>query len=156
PGPGKMKVAASIAALVLVAGVAGAAPVRAEPIATGQRTVEADGTRLTVFTYRPSGCPDPSLLLVVHGAARDADRYRDFARPLAARHALLVAAPLLDQPRSPSGPSQRGGIVGREGGVEPPQAWTGRLVLALVEWARRQEGRPLAYSLIAHSAGGQF
>src|SRR5215831_18242551 len=97
-----MKVAASIAALVLVAGVPGAAPARAEPIATGQRTVEADGTRLTVFTHRPSGCPDPSLLLVFHGAARDADRYRDFARPLADRHCLLVVAPLFDQHRFPS------------------------------------------------------
>ena len=26
----------------------------------------------------------------------------------------------------------------------------------LADWARKQEGRPLAYSLIAHSAGGQF
>ena len=29
-------------------------------------------------------------------------------------------------------------------------------MLALVDWVRRQEGRPLAYSLIGHSAGGQF
>ena len=27
---------------------------------------------------------------------------------------------------------------------------------ALVEWVRQQEGRPLAYSLLGHSAGGQF
>ena len=37
-----------------------------------------------------------------------------------------------------------------------PRDWTGRLVLGLADWARKQEGRPLAYSLIAHSAGGQF
>jgi pimeloyl-ACP methyl ester carboxylesterase len=29
-------------------------------------------------------------------------------------------------------------------------------VLALVDWVRQQEGRPLAYSLLGHSAGGQF
>ena len=34
--------------------------------------------------------------------------------------------------------------------------WTGTLVLDLVAWAREQEGRPLPYSLLGHSAGGQF
>ena len=34
--------------------------------------------------------------------------------------------------------------------------WTGRLALALVDWVRRQEGKTLAYSLLAHSAGAQF
>jgi hypothetical protein len=29
-------------------------------------------------------------------------------------------------------------------------------VLDLVDWVRRQEGRPLAYSLLGHSAGAQF
>ena len=30
------------------------------------------------------------------------------------------------------------------------------MALALVDWARRQEGKPIAYSLLAHSAGAQF
>jgi len=149
-----MKIVASIAALVLIAGWLNAAA--ADPITTGQRIAEADGTRLTVFTYRPAECSDPSLLLVFHGAQRDADRYRDFARPLADRHCLLVVAPRFDQHTFPSWRYQRGGIVDKHGAVTPPQAWTGRLVPGLVEWARRQEGRALAYSLIAHSAGGQF
>ena len=34
--------------------------------------------------------------------------------------------------------------------------WTGTLVLDLIAWARGQEGRPLPYSLLGHSAGGQF
>ncbi len=40
--------------------------------------------------------------------------------------------------------------------VQNPSDWSGRLVLALVDWARQQDGRPLAYSLLGHSAGGQF
>jgi pimeloyl-ACP methyl ester carboxylesterase len=40
--------------------------------------------------------------------------------------------------------------------VQNPSDWTGRLVLALVDWARQAEGRPLAYALLGHSAGGQF
>ena len=41
-------------------------PLAAEPIAagTGQQIADVGGTRLPVFTYRPAGCSDPSLLLV--------------------------------------------------------------------------------------------
>src|SRR6266446_5197035 len=57
----------------------------AEPIAAGlgQQTVRLGNTPLPVFTYRPTGCADPSLLLVFHGAERNAEDYRDYARGLA-------------------------------------------------------------------------
>jgi pimeloyl-ACP methyl ester carboxylesterase len=141
---------------VLVSSLLGVTPVLAGPIATGQQTADVDGTRMTVFTYRPAGCSDPSLLLVFHGAQRDAADYRDYARPLADRQCVLVIAPLFDRHTFPSWRYQRGGIVGKTGAVQDARDWTGRLVLGLVDWARLQEGRPLAYSLIAHSAGGQF
>ena len=66
------------------------------------------------------------------------------------------------------GGTWRSGMVGgsdrnwlfRMAGYEPLIAWdrdwTGTLVLDLVAWARGQEGRPLPYSLLGHSAGGQF
>jgi pimeloyl-ACP methyl ester carboxylesterase len=130
----------------------------AEPISAGagKQTVNLGGTRMEVFTYRPAPCSDPSLLLVFHGAARDAEDYRDYARPLADRHCMLVIAPLFDRKRFPSWRYQRGGIVDATGRVRNPREFTGRLVLDLVDWARKQEGRDLPYSLIAHSAGGQF
>jgi hypothetical protein len=127
----------------------------AEPIGTGRQTVDLHGTRLEVFSYRPQ-CTDPSLLLAFHGAQRDAEDYADFARPLADRLCTLVLAPRFDRKRFPSWRYQRGGIVDDDGVVQRPRDFTGRLVLDLVDWARRQEGRPLAYSLIAHSGGGQF
>ncbi|HEY9360298.1 MAG TPA: hypothetical protein VIQ50_07695 [Xanthobacteraceae bacterium] len=40
--------------------------------------------------------------------------------------------------------------------VQDGRDFTGRLVLDLVDWVRREEGRPIAYSLFGHSAGGQF
>jgi pimeloyl-ACP methyl ester carboxylesterase len=144
------------AAAVLIGCLLGSTPIRAEPIATGRQTADANGTPIDVFTYRPGGCADPSLLLVFHGAQRDAADYRDYARPLADRHCLLVVAPLFDKHSFPSWRYQRGGIVRKNGTVRNPRDWTGRLVPGLAEWARKQEGRPLAYSLIAHSAGGQF
>jgi len=133
------------------------APVTAEPLRAGsaRQTVDLSGTRMEVFTYRPA-CSDPSLLLVFHGAARDARDYRDYARTLADRLCMLVVAPLFDRKRFPSWRYQRGGIVDDMGVVQNPRDFTGRLVLDLVDWVRKQEGRNLAYSLIAHSGGGQF
>ena len=145
-------------AVVVVLSCALVAPaVAAAPIASGngQQTIDIAGTRMTVFTYRPPNCSDPSLLLVFHGVARNARAYRDYARPLADRNCLLLVAPLFDQRDFPGWRYQRGGIV-KGGAVQPPSDWSGNLVPALVGWVRQQEGRPLAYSLLGHSAGGQF
>ena len=43
-----------------------------------------------------------------------------------------------------------------DGVVQDPADWTGNLALDLVAWARTQEGKPLTYSMIGHSAGAQF
>jgi hypothetical protein len=122
----------------------------------GRQTIDLGGTRLPVFTYRPGGCSDPALLMVFHGAARDAENYRDYARPLADRLCLLVVAPRFDRRVFPAWRYQRGGIVDDGGAVQNPRDWTGKLVLDLADWVRRQEGRTLPYSLLAHSAGSQF
>jgi dienelactone hydrolase len=134
-----------------------ATPVAAEPIptASGRQTVDLNGTRLAVFTYRPASCSDPPLLLVFHGNARNARSYRDDVRALADRDCLLVVAPRFDQRAFPVWRYQRGGIV-KDGTAQNPRDFTGRLVPAIVDWVRRQEGRPLAYFLLGHSAGAQF
>ncbi|HZD27122.1 MAG TPA: hypothetical protein VE251_00310, partial [Xanthobacteraceae bacterium] len=93
--------------------------------------------------------------LVFHGIARNARTYRDDARALADRLCLLVVAPLFDRQAFPGWRYQRGGIV-KDAAVQDARDFTGRLVLDLVDWVRRQEGRPIAYSLFGHSAGGQF
>src|SRR5437667_13146 len=49
-------------AVVLICALLGSTPILAGPIATGQQTAEVNGTRMTVFTYRPAGCSDPSLI----------------------------------------------------------------------------------------------
>src|SRR4029077_10454417 len=117
------------------------------PLGSGRRTADVDGTRLTVFTYRPA-CPDPSLLVIFHGIARNAADYRDYARSLADRDCLQVVAPLFDKRAFPLWRYQRGGVV-RDGVVQKPGDWTGRLALALVDWVRRQEGKPLPHSRLA-------
>jgi len=66
-------------------------------------------------------------------------------------------APRFDKERFPLERYQRGGLVDKEGRVQPPERWTYAAVPRLVERIRADEGRPaLPYYLIGHSAGGQF
>jgi pimeloyl-ACP methyl ester carboxylesterase len=147
---------AAVAALMLSMPMAMSAPGAAEPLpsGSGERRLDLGDVRLTVFTYRPA-CSDPSLLLVLHGQNHNADDYRDWARPLADGHCLLVVAPRFAKSQFPRWRYQHGGIA-RDGAVQDPSEWTGRLVLDLVERIRQLEGRRMPYSLIGHSAGGQF
>ena len=124
------------------------------PAGSGERRLDVGGMHLTVFTYRPA-CSNPSLLLVFHGQNHNADDYRDWARPLADRHCMLVVAPRFPKSQFPRWRYQHGGVA-RDGVVQDPSKWTGRLVLGLVERLRQIEGRNMPYSLIGHSAGGQF
>ena len=126
------------------------------PSGAGELTATIEGVPLQVFTYRPEGCALSGALLVFHGLERDARGYRDFARTLADRLCMVVAAPLFDETRFPSWRYQRGGIV-HDGKVEPAGSWTVNFVPGLVAWVRAAEQRPdLPYALIGHSGGGQF
>jgi len=98
-------------AAVMLGALLGAAPLGAAPIETGRQIADVNGAPMVVFTYRPAGCSDPSLLLVFHGIARNARTYRDDARALADRLCLLVVAPLFDRQAFPGWRYQRGGIV---------------------------------------------
>jgi pimeloyl-ACP methyl ester carboxylesterase len=52
---------------------------------------------------------------------------------------------------------QRGGLVGADGAVQPPERWTYASIPRMVARVRELEGKPeLPYYLIGHSAGGQF
>jgi dienelactone hydrolase len=129
---------------------------RAAPIppGSGEQDARLGNTVLHVFTYRPN-CAEPSILLVFHGVSRNADDYRDHARPLADKLCMIVVAPLFDKERFPSWRYQYGGIVRRHQ-VQDPRDWTGRLVVDLMAWVRGQEGRNRPVFMIGHSAGGQF
>lgn len=122
----------------------------------GDVEVQLRDTSITVFTYRPRGCEQPTLLFVFHGLGRKASNMRDNATALADRACLLVLAPLFDKERFPNWRYHRAGVV-RKGRVQPTAEWTGSMVLALIDWGRRWSGDPAApYILFGHSAGGQF
>jgi pimeloyl-ACP methyl ester carboxylesterase len=120
----------------------------------GKYTVDLRGLPIDVFTYRPN-CPSTGILLVFHGVNRNAEGYRNVSRSLGDLLCMIVVAPLFDTERFPSWRFQFGGL-GYQRALQQPRDWTGQLVLELVAWFRQQEGRALPYSMIGHSAGGQF
>jgi hypothetical protein len=151
-----MSQGSKVASAALLACLMGG-PLHAGPIApgSGQQTADVDGTKFEISTYRPN-CSSPSILVVLHGLNRNADRYRDYARRLGDRLCMLVVAPKFDKERFPTWKYQRGGIVNNRGVVQPANQWTGNLAIGVAEWAQQQEGQLLAYSIIGHSAGAQF
>ena len=84
----------------------------------GTTSATINGTKLTVYTYHPKYCSNPSLLFVFHGLSRTASSYRDYAEPLADRYCMIVMAPLFDLERFPSWSYQRGGIV-HDNAIQP-------------------------------------
>lgn len=141
--------------LAVLAGILTAATAQAEiPVGRGDQTVDANGTSLKVFTYRPR-CENPSLLVVFHGLSRNAKGYRNAARPIANNMCMLVVAPLFDKRRFPTARYQRGGVMDGKR-LLPPKQRTLALVRPLVRWVFQQEGRRMDYAFIGHSGGGQF
>jgi hypothetical protein len=127
------------------------------PAGLARQTADLEGVSIEVFTYQPAGCAVSGAVLVFHGLDRNAEAYRDDATPLGQRLCMTVVAPLFDKARFPTWRYQRGGIVGDDGSVQPPQSWTVNLVPRLASWIRGKQGRAdLPYSLIGHSAGAQF
>ena len=141
----------------LAAGLISGACAHAGPIPAGadEQEVDLGGTQFDVFTYRPASCANPALLLVFHGLNRNADKYRDYAEPIADKRCMIIVAPLFDDERFPSWAYQRGGVV-KKNTVQSQKSWTFRYVADLIEWAQREERRALDVYMIGHSAGGQF
>ena len=118
----------------------------AEPIKSGNSNFYAKiiDTELEIFSYKPN-CKIKSILFVLHGLDRNADDCRDNAIVLGDKLCALIISPRFDKSRFPNSRYQLGG-----GGQ------TGEYVVKLAEWVQVQENRELPYSMIGHSAGGQF
>lgn len=148
-------------ALLAVLLACGAA-LHAEPYPEGKsrRVASINGEDIELFAYKPANYAGGPVLLVLHGLGTNATGYRDYAIPLADQLGFLVIAPLFDRKRFPVWRYQTGGLVrdqrAAELKVEPQNQWVGQTFLAIIESARKAEGKPdLGYALIGHSAGGQ-
>lgn len=123
-------------------------------VGNGKYTVDLQGLPMDVYTYKPN-CPIKGILLVFHGISYNAEGYRNITRGLGKHLCMIVVAPLFDKTRFPGWRYQMGGIVYHHS-LQPSRDWTAQLVLELVAWVRQQEGQALPYSMLGHSAGGQF
>ena len=122
----------------------------------GHSRVMAAGYEIQVYTYRPSSCEDPGILLVFHGKNRKAEGVRDKAVRIAEESCLMIFSPLLDEDRFPSWLYQRAGVI-KGGKVQPVQRWTYPIVQDLVSFARAEASEQnVPLYLFGHSAGGQF
>ena len=143
-----------LALCLLLIAAAHATPI---PAGIGARDIPTTGGVIKVFTYKPSLYTGGPLVLVFHGAGRNAEDYRNFAIAVAERFKVIVAAPLFDKERFPPPAYIRGGLLDADGKLRPREQWTYALVPQLIEALRTAESQPgLPYYLIGHSAGGQF
>ncbi len=143
--------------MFLLAGLVTLAGGQPLPAGPDRFVLENLGEPIEVFTHKPANYQAGPLLVVVHGSDRNAEEYRDHAKPIAERLGLIVVAPLFDATRFTDERYKRGGGMTKDGRLQPREQWTFNVIERLVAEVRRREGRPdLPYYLIGHSGGAQF
>lgn len=127
------------------------------PLGPAKLDIPVRGTTLEVFTYKPKSYQGKRMIMVFHGTLRNADEYRDHAQAMGDRFGALIIAPKFDAERFPNRRYHRGGILKEDGAAAPQEEWTYPFIPALAEEIRMRERKPkMPYTLIGHSAGGQF
>lgn len=129
----------------------------AVPNGAARLEIPVRGLTLEVFTYKPATYTGKRMIMVFHGTLRNADEYRDHAKAMGDRFGALIVAPKFDAARFPNRRYHRGGILREDGTAAPAEEWTYAMIPQIAEEIRRREGRPkMPYTLVGHSAGGQF
>ena len=106
---------------------------------------------MRVYTYRPRACDTTCpMVIVLHGAKRDASAYRDYWELAADRHRFLVVAPEFSQQNWPKAAAYNLGEVTKDGNREK---WAYSAIEHLFDEVRDGQA---TYVLFGHSAGGQF
>ncbi|HSG49012.1 MAG TPA: hypothetical protein VLA43_14420 [Longimicrobiales bacterium] len=161
---GRVLLAAVLAALAPALAPAGAPALHAQvqapdPFAPGRTTVQADlgGTVLNLWVYKPDNYVGDGFVLLLHGASRAAEAYRDNAAGFADRYGRLVVVPEFDAERFPNRLYQMGGVFREDGTFADPEERTFAYIPMLVDHIRTREGSgALPYILLGYSAGAQF
>jgi len=106
---------------------------------------------LDVYTYRPRRCDSRCpIVFVLHGAKRDASRYREYWELLADRYQVLIVAPRFSQERWPKAAGYNLGDMAAETDREK---WAYSAIEHLFDEVRDGHN---GYAIFGHSAGGQF
>lgn len=119
-----------------------------------------DGPAIPVRTYVPlRSTPTTPIVIVMHGASRDARRYFDDWLSLAEEHGLIVVVPEFSTPQFAKSARYNLGHVfdpdTKQSRAE--KLWTFSAIEPLFDAVvRRVGGKQSHYSLYGHSAGAQF
>ncbi|HSJ24142.1 MAG TPA: hypothetical protein VK929_05685 [Longimicrobiales bacterium] len=133
---------------------AGAGPF---PPGSSRVAVDFDGTTLNLWVYRPASYSGEGFVLLLHGASRAAESYRDNSRGFADEHGRIVVVPEFDAERFPNRRYQMGGVFRADGSLADPAERTYAFIPLIVEYVRQREGaQQLPWILLGYSAGAQF
>jgi hypothetical protein len=131
----------------------------AGPFPEGRSLVEAefDGTVLNLWVYKPDNYVGDGFILLLHGASRAAEAYRDNSRGFADTYGRLVVVPEFDSERFPNRRYQFGGVFRADGSFADLEEQTYAYIPKLVDYIREREREPdLSWVLLGYSAGAQF
>jgi len=127
------------------------------PLGSSEMKLDIRATELEIFCYKPKNYTGERMIMVFHGTLRNASDYRDHAIAMADRFGALIVAPKFDSERFPGRRYNRGGILKEDGTANPKEEWTYAFIPEIAKAVREREAKPkLPYTLIGHSAGGQF
>lgn len=120
-----------------------------------------DGSDLPVWTYVPPHIDRKTapIAIIMHGARRDPDRYRDEWTAQADRHGFIVVAPGFSRDDFPRANGYNLGFMRDTGTGEwrPKATWTFSAIEPIFEAVvSRLGGTQTQYTLYGHSAGSQF
>jgi len=110
------------------------------------------------YSMPPAAGPETPILIVVPGAKRNADFYRDAWHDLALAGGFIVLAVEGKETDFPSEYAYNaGGVITPQGKPVPEEEWTYSAIELLFDDFKQQFGsKRKKYSLYGHSAGGQF
>lgn len=127
------------------------------PVGKGLVNVDIGGTKLELYTYKPTSYNGERMIMVFHGVLRNADEYRDHSVAMGDRFKALIVTPKFDAERFPSRRYQQGGILKEDRSAAPSEEWTYAFIPKIFQAVKEMEAKSaMKYWLIGHSAGGQF
>jgi len=134
-----------------------------KPPAPGDFTFDFDdwsGPAVPVKMYVPeTATADTPIVIVMHGASRDLERYYNDWRTEGEKHGFIVVVPWFSADAFPGSARYNLGWVfdPDTGKKRPRKRWTFAAIEPLFDdVVRRVDGKQASYTLFGHSAGSQF
>lgn len=115
--------------------------------------------KMTVYTYLPQGvnAARARIVFVMHGASKNADKYRDVWIEQADRYKVLIVAPLFDSAQWKSSAYSYPDVLDRSGKATDKSKWSFSAIEHLFDAVNEATGNQSPrYYIYGHSEGGQF